>query len=139
MSIITGEEKIINKDKAIQFLSNYENLLKCTPGISKINDKEFSASVKVGPLTVEVQGTIVEHKVEDNKVFDKIEVKGPGIIVTIITVVTVEDHKLSWEAEYELSGSLAKALGNTIAKQAKELTKQIISCSVSAINSSNNS
>ncbi len=137
--MISGEEKILNKEKALQFLSDYENLLKCTPGITKINDKEFYASVKIGPLNVEVQGTVVEHRVDGNKVFDKIEVKGPGIVVTISTVVTIEDHKLSWKAEYSLTGSLAKALENTVTKQAKELTRQIISCSVSTINSSNNS
>ena len=137
--MISGEEKISNKEKALQFLSNYENLLKCTPGISKINGREFYATVKIGPISVEVQGIIVEHKVDGNKVLDKIEVKGPGIVVTIDTKVIVEDHKLVWEAEYSLSGSLAKALGNTVTKEAKELTKQIISCSVSAINSGNNS
>ena len=137
--MISGEEKISSKERALQFLSNYENLLKCTPGISKINDKEFYATVKIGPISVEVQGTIIEHKVDGNKVLDKIEVKGPGIVVTISTTVTVEDHKIIWEADYNLSGNLAKALGNTVTKQAKELTRQIISCSVSAINSSNNS
>lgn len=138
MSKISGEEKIKDKSYAISFFSDYKNLLNCTPGVREIKDNEFIASVKVGPFGVEVQGKVKEHRINGDTVHNVIEVTGPGITVTINTSVKVEDSKIAWTAEYEISGSLANVLQKTISKEAEEITRKIILCTISKINGSYN-
>lgn len=138
MNKLSGEEKINDPNHARVFFNDYKNLLICTPGIKEIHNDEFIASVKMGPLQVEAQGKIKQHKLDGNIVTDVIEVNGPGIVVVITTLVKIEDSKIVWNAEYEISGSLANILQKTISKQAEEITRKIISCTVSRINGSNN-
>ncbi|ARM75098.1 SRPBCC domain-containing protein [Acidianus manzaensis] len=138
MNKISGEEKISSKKDTLSFFTDYKNLLNCTPGVKDINNDSFTAEIKIGPIRVEVQGKVKEHKVVDNKVIDVIEVNGPGITVSITTNVNVEDSKIVWDAQYEISGSLANALQKTISKQAEEITRKIISCTISRLNTTNN-
>lgn len=138
MNKISGEEKIRDKNTALQFFSDYRNLLYCTPGVKEIHDKEFIATVEVGPLKANVEGKVKEHKVDGNVINNIIEVNGPGIIVTIATSVLVENSKVIWSAEYQISGTLANVLQKTISKQAEEITRKIVSCSISKINGSYN-
>ncbi|AWR96619.1 carbon monoxide dehydrogenase [Acidianus sulfidivorans JP7] len=138
MNKISGKEKISSNNDALQFFKDYRNLLNCTPGIKDINGDSFTAEIKIGPIRVEVQGKVKEHKIDGKNITDVIEVSGPGITVSITTHVNIEDSNLIWDAEYEISGSLANALQKTISKQAEEITRKIISCTISRLNTTNN-
>ncbi|EZQ10839.1 MULTISPECIES: SRPBCC domain-containing protein [Acidianus] len=140
MSKLSGTEKNpANKEKALQFFSNYVNLLKCTPGIEEINGKNFTVHASIGPLKVELEGTVKEHSIADDNVINKMEILGPGIKVNLTTNVKVEEKEIKWTAEYEISGSLSKALEKTISSQAEDITKKIISCTIAGIDRANNS
>ncbi|MEM4746613.1 MAG: SRPBCC domain-containing protein [Metallosphaera sp.] len=136
MTTLKGEEKIKNRKVAIDFFSNERNLLECIPGIKKIEGKRFTIEAKIGPLRAELSGQVEEYEVRENEVSNLLKVEGPGLTVMIKTRLHITEAELNWEAEYLTDGSLAKALASTIAKQAEEVSRSIISCALSKINQS---
>ncbi len=139
MNEIGGKEEIKDREIAMKILGNKENLLKCTPNVKKIDGNKFTAEMKMGPLQIELEGEIKDFQVLNNEVKNVIEVSGPGIIITINTNVRVEDKYVEWNASYDVRGPLSNAIRKTIDSKAKEVTKEIISCTLSLINVSNNS
>lgn len=134
MSKIGGVEKVRDNDKAMTFLSDYRNLLECIPGVRRIESGRFLVEASIGPMRVELSGEVKEHKVTERQVTNLMEVLGPGLTLVIKTIVEVGDNELNWSADYDISGALAKALQNTIGREAERVSRQIISCTVSKIN-----
>ncbi|MCG3108408.1 hypothetical protein L3N51_00689 [Metallosphaera sp. J1] len=136
MTKLSGQEKIKSEEKALSFFSDEGNLLQCIPGVKSINGKKFVIEAKLGPLRAELSGEVKEYEVKERQVSNLLQVDGPGLIVLIRTRLNIQGSDLLWEAEYSMEGSLAKALMNTISKQAEDVSKQIISCTLSKINQS---
>ncbi|MCI2415652.1 MAG: carbon monoxide dehydrogenase [Candidatus Aramenus sp.] len=139
MNEVVGTRKIKDKDKVLQALSDKKTLLGCTPGVKEIDGDKFTAQVKVGPLNVEVEGILKEFKVSGSEVSNLMEVTGPGIVVVITTSVKVYDDHLEWKASYDITGPLARAINNTIDRKAKEIATEIVECTLSSANVSDNS
>ncbi|QKR00520.1 carbon monoxide dehydrogenase [Metallosphaera tengchongensis] len=136
MTKLSGQERIKEKKTALSFFSDYKNLLQCVPGIKQINGKKFVIEASLGPLRAELTGEVKSYEFEGDVVKNLLEVQGPGLVVAIRTEVRLGENSLEWTADYTMEGSLAKALSNTISKQAEEVSRRIISCSISKINQS---
>ena len=136
MNKLTGLEKIKSEDRALSFFSDEGNLLQCIPGVKSINGKKFVIEAKLGPLRAELSVEVKEYEVREHEVNNLLQVDGPGLIVLIRTRLNIQGSELHWEAEYSMEGSLAKALMNTVSKQAEDVSRQIISCTLSKINQS---
>ncbi len=132
---IQGEEKLNNLEKAKHFFSNQQNLIQCIPNVEEINGNYFKARVKFSFLTVQLNGMIKKHEVNENKVNTIISIEGPGIAATISTILLLEENKIIWKADYSVEGPLANSLKKYIDTEAEKISRQIIECSKSRINS----
>jgi Uncharacterized conserved protein len=124
---ISGEVKIKNVDKAKEFLSSYQNLINCIPGVTEIKGKEFTARAKIGFLTVETKAQVKSFEFRDNESVSVIEVKGVGVTSTITSRVKVDNDKLIYKIEYEVQVTI-KGLEKLVEKQAHKIAEDIITC-----------
>ncbi|MEM3269070.1 MAG: SRPBCC domain-containing protein [Saccharolobus sp.] len=135
-NVIEGEVSIKSMEKAIQYFSDYKNLISCIPGVKEISENNFKAQVKISFLTVEINGSVKKHKISENNIDTLIVVEGPGIVANIDTLLTLTQNNIKWKSNYEISGPLANSLRKYIESEAEELSRKIIECSVSKINES---
>jgi carbon monoxide dehydrogenase subunit G len=124
---ISGEVEIKNVDKAKEFLSSYQNLINCIPGVTEIKGKEFTVRSKVGFLTVEAEARVKSFEFRDNESVSVIEVKGVGVTSTITSRVKVDNDKLIYKIEYEVQVTI-KGLEKLVEKQAHKIAEDIITC-----------
>nr|WP_231961304.1 SRPBCC domain-containing protein [Sulfolobus sp. A20] len=99
-----------------------------------MNGNYFKARVKFSFLTVQLNGMIKKHEVNENKVNTIISIEGPGIAATISTILLLEQNKINWKADYSVEGPLANSLKKYIDTEAEKISRQIIECSISKIN-----
>ena len=131
---ISGEVNIKDEEKAIKFISSYENLIHCIPGVTEVDGKKFKAKAKIGFLTLEVDGEVKSYEFKDNESKSVIEVKGPGVISTISSIVKVMGNKLVYEVEYDAQVTI-KGLERIVHSQAEKISREIIDCTKKSIDS----
>ncbi|BCU69518.1 SRPBCC domain-containing protein [Stygiolobus caldivivus] len=130
---ISGEVDIKNVDRAEKFLSSYENLINCLPGVTEVKGREFSAKVKIGFLSLEAKGEVKFYDFKGNMSTSIIEVKGVGVNSTITSKVKIVGNKLLYEVDYEAQVNI-KGLEKIVEKQANKISEEIITCTKQRIN-----
>jgi carbon monoxide dehydrogenase subunit G len=127
---LQGEERIKNANALISFLSKKENLIVCIPGVTQSDGDKFTSRAKVGFISIELKGEIVQFEVNGNQFINTIQIQGAGMTITVKTTLLVDLDILKWKVEYEAQGELAKSFKKIINEQAEKVAKDIISCSL---------